>query len=180
MTDYFALLGEARRPWLDPDKLKEKYFARSRAAAADAELNEAFRILSDPKLRLHHLLTLEDAKLTLGRAVPPSVAELFWKAGALLREVERWLLKNGDTTSVLGRALLSSERTKLEGKLEKLEEELNALYETELAHLRQIDAAANSGPPNEMSNLIELYDSISYLTRLREQTKEKRFQMSVA
>ncbi len=42
MTDYFALLGEARRAWLDPEKLKEKYFALNRAAAADAELNEAF------------------------------------------------------------------------------------------------------------------------------------------
>jgi curved DNA-binding protein CbpA len=180
MTDYFALLGEARRAWLDPEKLKEKYFAHSRAAATDAELNEAYRVLSDAKLRLHHLLTLEGAELRVGRPVPPSVAELFWNAGALLREVERWLLKHGDATSVLGRALVSSERTKLEGKLEKLEKELNALYETKLAQLRQIDAAAHSEPPNELPSLIELYDSISYLSRLREQTKEQRFRMSVA
>jgi len=180
MTDYFALLGEARRPWLDPEKLKEKYFALSRTTAADAELNEAFRVLSDPKLRLHHLLTLEGAELTAGRPVPPSVAELFWNTGTLLREVERWLLKNAEATSALSRALLSSERTKLEGKLEKLEEQLNGLYETELNQLRQTDAAAKSTSPNELPNLIELYDSISYLTRLREQTKEKRFRMSVA
>ena len=31
MTDYFALLGEARRAWLDPEKLKQKYFALNRA-----------------------------------------------------------------------------------------------------------------------------------------------------
>jgi hypothetical protein len=179
MTDYFALLGEPRRPWLDPAKLKEKYFARSRAAVADAELNEAFRILSDPKLRLQHFLTLEGVQLTPGRAVPPAVAELFWNAGTLLREIERWLLQNGEATGVLARALLSSERMRLEGKLEKLEEELNALYEAELAQLRQIDAA-NAGPPNELAKLIELYDSISYLTRLREQTTEKRFRLSVA
>jgi curved DNA-binding protein CbpA len=180
MTDYFALLEEARRPWLDPEELKEKYFARSRAAAADAELNEAFRVLSDPKLRLHHLLTLEGAELTAGRPVPPSVAELFWNTGTLLRDVERWLLKSAAAGSALSRALLSSERTKLERKLEKLEEELNALYETGLDQLRQIDSAANSVPPNELSKLVELYDSISYLTRLREQTTEKRFQLGTA
>ena len=86
MTDYFALLGEARRAWLEPEKLKEKYFALNRTAAAEAELNEAFRVLSDPKLRLHHLLTLEGCELIAGRPVPPAVAELFWKTGTLLRE----------------------------------------------------------------------------------------------
>ena len=180
MTDYFALLGEARGPWLDPEELKEKYFARTRTAPADAELNEAFRILSDPKLRLHHLLTLEGAELTVGRPVPPSVAELFWNTGALLRDLERWLLKSAAAGSALSRALLSSERTKLERKLEKLEEQLNTLYETELDQLRQVDAAANWASPNELPKLIELYDSISYLRRLQEQTKEKRFQLSTA
>ena len=57
---------------------------------------------------------------------------------------------------------------------------MNGLYETELNQLRQMDAAAKSTSPNELPNLIELYDSISYLTRLREQTTEKRFRMSVA
>ena len=27
MTDYFALLNEPRRPWLDPDSLKKKFLA---------------------------------------------------------------------------------------------------------------------------------------------------------
>ncbi len=180
MTDYFALLDEARRPWLDPERLKEKYFARTRLAAADAELNEAFRVLSDPKLRLHHLLMLEGAELRAGRPVPPSVAELFWNTGALLREFDRWLLKSAEATSALSRALLSSERAKLEKKLQKLEEQLNAHYEADLARLRQIDATANSVSPNESLNLIDLYDSISYLTRLRDQAREKRFRISVA
>jgi hypothetical protein len=180
MTDYFALLGEARRAWLDPENLKQKYFVLSRAAAADAELNQAFRVLSDPKARLHHLLTLEGADLVAGRPVPTAMTELFWNTGRLLREVEQWLLRIAEATSTLSRALLSSERTELEGKLEKLEEQLNALYETELAQLRQADAASILASPNELAKLVELYDSISYLTRLREQTTEKRFRMRVA
>jgi hypothetical protein len=180
MTDYFALLGEARRVWLDPERLRQKYFALSRAAAADAKLNEAFRVLSDPKLRLHHLLTLEGADLVAGRPVPTAMTELFWNTGTLLREAEQWLLGIAKATSNLSRALLSSERTELEGKLKKLEGQLNALYETELAQLRQTDARSNLASPNELAKLVELYDSISYLTRLREQTTEKRFRMSVA
>ena len=179
MTDYFALLGEARRAWLDPEKLKEKYFALNRATAADAELNEAYRVLSDPKLRLHHLLTLDGAELSASRQVPPRVAELFWNAATLLREVEQWLLRSAEATSTLSRALLSSERTKLEGKLEKLEEQLNALYETQLAQLRQIDAGSKLAAPNELPRLIQFYDSISYLTRLRDQVTEKRFRLQL-
>ena len=171
MTDYFALLGEARRPFLDSEKLKEKYFALSRVEAPSAEVNEAYRVLSDPKLRLQHLLKLEGADLAAGRSVPPAVAELFWNTGTLLREIERWLLREKGATSALSRALLQPERGKLEGRLEKLEADLRATYEADLKQLDQL--------PNEIPQLIERYDRISYLTRLLEQVKEKRVQISL-
>jgi hypothetical protein len=175
MTDYFALLGEARRPWLEPEKLKEKYYALSRAGAPDAELNEAFRVLSDPKLRLHHLLILEGAELTAGRPVPPSVAELFWNTGTLLREIDRWLLRNAEATSALSRALLSGERAKLAEKLQALEVQLNSVYKVEIDRLREIN---QRNWPDDLAGLIQLYDSISYLTRLREQVKEKQLRLT--
>ncbi len=178
MIDYFALLDEARRPWLDPEKLKKKYFALSRVAAPDAQLNEAYRVLSDPKLRLHHLLTLGGVDLAAGRPVPPSVAELFWNTGTLLREVEQWLLQSSGTTGALARSLLKAEQGKIEGKLAKLEEQLRVTYELELNQLRQLDAAWTAASPNEGARLIELSDSISYLTRLLERTAEKRFQLA--
>ncbi len=37
----------------------------------------------------------------------------------------------------------------------------------------------STASPNEFSSLLQSYDSISYLTRLREQTKEKRFRLEV-
>ena len=174
MTDYFALLDEARRAWLDPEKLKQKYFALNRTTTADAELNEAFRVLSDPKLRLHHLLTLEGADLAAGRPVPPSVAELFWNTGTLLREIDRWLLQKKGAGSVLARALLEPERRKLEQRLDRLEEALRAVYDAELAQVPRAEVDC----PNELAQLVERYDSISYLTRLLAQTAEKRFQLS--
>ena len=54
--DYFALLDQPRKPWLDVDLLKEKYHARAREAQPDENLNEAFRVLTDPKSRLDDLL----------------------------------------------------------------------------------------------------------------------------
>ncbi len=176
MIDYFALLGEARRPWLDPDELKEKYFARTREAPPDAELNEAFRVLSDPKLRLHHLLVLEGTELTAGRPVPAAVAELFWNTGTVLREVDRWLLRHGEASSALSRALLSGERAKLAGRLQALETQLNTAYEAELEQIRRIDGAAATDNP---ARLIRLHDSIAYLTRLRDQAKEKQLRLTM-
>ncbi|MEO7167877.1 MAG: hypothetical protein ABI016_12705 [Chthoniobacterales bacterium] len=180
MTDYFALLEEARRPWLDPEQLKEKYFARSRTAPPDAGLNESFRVLSDPKLRLQHLLTLEGAELPAGRPIPPTVADLFWNTGTLLREVERFLLQSAAATGALARSLLKGEQTKLTASLAKLEEQLRAAYESELTRIRQLDATWQTNSPNELAPLIELYDSISYLSKLVERTAEKRHQLDVA
>jgi hypothetical protein len=174
MTDYFALFGEARRPWLESEKLKEKYYALSRAAAPEAELNQAFRVLSDPKLRLHHLLNLEGADLTAGRPVPPSVAELFWKTGKLLREIERLLVREKTATSTLARALLQSERGNLEQRLGELEEQLRATYDAELAQWPRTEIDW----PNEMAQMVERYDCVAYLTRLLEQIAEKRFQLA--
>jgi hypothetical protein len=179
MTDYFALLGEARRPWLDPEKLKEKYFALARERPADAELNEAFRVLSDPKLRLHHLLALEGADLAAGRDVPAALAEFFWNTGTLLREVDRWLLKHAEATGALSRALLSGERSQLERKLEELESELARRYEAEMGELRDFNSSSPLSP-NELRKLIGHHDVISYLTRLREQLAEKRFRLKAA
>jgi hypothetical protein len=172
MTDHFALLGAARRPWLDPAELKEKYFALSRTEVPSAELNDAFRVLSDPKLRLHHLLQLQGADLAAGRAVPAAVADVFWSTGNLLRETERWLLRQAGVTSTLARALLQPERGKLEQRLAELEGKLREMFDRELDGLHEA--------PNESSSLIERYDRISYLTRLLDQVTEKRLQLSVA
>jgi len=174
MTDYFALLGEARRPWLDPAQLKEKYFARAREQPADAELNEAFRVLSDPKLRLQHLLKLAGVDLTAGREIPSGLAGLFWNTGTLLREIDRWRLKQQAAQSALSRALLTGERAKLNQRLTIVEQQLAAAYEKEIEQLRAIKEKAL---PNETETLILRHDSLSYLGRLQEQVKEKRLQL---
>ena len=69
MTEYFALLEEPRRPWIEPDPLKAKFLALSAkthpdrvhtaseaekeaASARYAELNAAWQCLGDTRQRL--------------------------------------------------------------------------------------------------------------------------------
>lgn len=186
MTDLFALFGEARRPFLDPEALKEKYHALSRESAPTAELNEAFRVLNDPKLRLQHLLALIDATPPAGRAVPPMVAELFWQTGNLLREIESWQRRNAAATGHLARAMLQPARAKLEKQLSVLEEQLREKYADSLADLRALDAnwsrrgRDDAVAPNELATLLELHDFFAYLTRLLERAGEARLQLTMA
>ena len=58
----------------------------------------------------------------------------------------------------------------------KLEEQLRATYEAELAQLPRGEVDW----PNELTEMIGRYDSIAYLTRLLEQTAEKRFQLAAS
>src|ERR1700722_18685361 len=79
MTDHFALLDEPRRPWIDPELLKEKFLALSsqvhpdrihQSSAAERKdagehyacLNQAYNCLREPKEQLRHLLQLELGK----------------------------------------------------------------------------------------------------------------------
>ncbi len=92
MTDFFALLGQPRRPWLDRETLDEQYRAQARgrdpgANSSFAEVNQAYRTLCDPKLRLQHLLTL------LGHAppaeageIPTDLVDLFMRIAALKKK----------------------------------------------------------------------------------------------
>src|SRR5271167_1774936 len=95
MIDYFALLNEPRRPWLDADSLRQKFRALSASAHPDkvratgeleksgaaksfAELNAAYHCLAEPKSRLRHLLELElGAKPGDIRQIPAALADLF-------------------------------------------------------------------------------------------------------
>src|SRR5262249_4226657 len=119
MTDYFALLNEPRRLWLDAEKLKSKFLGLSTevhpdrvhsASAAEkqaaherfAELNTAYQILREPKARLLHLLELElGAKPKEIQQVFPDAMELFAEIGQLCREVDAFLAEREQVNSPL-------------------------------------------------------------------------------
>ena len=98
-SDYFAVLRQPRRPWLDPDELKRKYqeltFARHPDKTPDAdqgpefsEITEAYRVLSNPRLRLQHLFNLEGAPSETSQ-VPAEIAELLVREGQKVSHLAR-------------------------------------------------------------------------------------------
>jgi curved DNA-binding protein CbpA len=193
MTDYFALLGEVRRPWIDRNKLKQKYHQltlrlhpdrgrRNQTTSEDtgslAELNEAFRVLQDPKLRLQHLLMLENAAPVAARSVPPALANLFWDTGASLKNLDA-ILEKQSSTSRLTQALGKSEIADAEMRTREILDQLRSLYNDALDNVRRTDPLWLADPAAHVSTLVDLYDSFSYLSRLIEQVNERLLRLRV-
>jgi curved DNA-binding protein CbpA len=107
MFDSFSVLGEPRRPWLDPEALKEKFHALSSEVhpdrvhgASEAErraanerytaLNAAYQCLREPRQRLAHLIELErGVRPGVIQTVPSDLMALFLEVGARLKEADR-------------------------------------------------------------------------------------------
>ena len=192
MTDYFALLGEVRRPWIDSNKLKQKYHRLTLQLHPDrgsrnqtseetdslAELNEAFRVLQDPKLRLQHLLMLENAAPVVARPVPPALANLFWDTGASLKNLDA-ILEKQSSTSRLTQALGKSEIADAEMRTREILDQLRSLYNDALDKVRRTDPLWLADPAAHVSTLVDLYDSFSYLSRLIEQVNERLLRLRV-
>src|SRR5262249_30233495 len=105
-TDFFALLEEPRRPWLDAELLKQKFLATSAKAHPDrvhgaseaeqrdavrrfSELNAAFQCLREPKDRLRHLLELESGTKPADiERIPTAMMDSFFEIGRLLKDVD--------------------------------------------------------------------------------------------
>src|SRR5580765_7109086 len=104
--DAFALLGVPRRPWLDPDLLKQRFLSLSaewhpdrlhnateaeKRLAQDrfTELNHAYQMLLDPRERLLHLAELELGRKT-GEVqnIPSDLMTLFFEVGGVCRKAD--------------------------------------------------------------------------------------------
>src|SRR5262249_49539903 len=119
MKDYFELLGEVRRPWLEPAALKQKFLDLSaqhhpdrvhRASEAErkeaqqrfTELNAAYNRLRDPKDRLLHLLELElGARPPDVQDIPDELLSFFSEVREGCRDADALLTEKGKVTSPL-------------------------------------------------------------------------------
>jgi curved DNA-binding protein CbpA len=190
MTDYFALLGEERRPYLDPERVTQTFRDLSRrehpdqagapAAESFALLNLAQQTLRDPKLRLGYLIGLEfpETRLSGPAEVPRELAGLFAPIHGLLERVDALLARKAGAASALARALLAREELALRNEVEAQMATLDALYAEALEQLREFDSAWNSGErPAAPGPLVAFYQRFSYLARWLEQFRERLFQL---
>jgi curved DNA-binding protein CbpA len=191
MIDYFALLQQPRRPWLDPEELKEKYHELTKTAHPDrpspanpdsdfASINEAYRVLLDPKLRLDHLLNLEGIPPISHANVPEQIADVFLEIGTLIQETDRLLAKSA-TATALSKALLRTEILEKQKLTADLLEKLETMYAGALKELKRLDQiwTSTDNLRTGASDLSALSSRFAYLTRWIAQLKERKFQLSI-
>lgn len=199
--DYFALLDEPRRPWLDSDLLKKKFLTLSASVHPDkihsateseksavskkfAELNTAFNSLNVPKSRLLHLLELElGAKPKDIQQIPNDLANIFADVSMACSSADRFLVEKAKVTSPLLQVQLFERAQEWIEKLNVLQKRLASFQEQLVAELKTLDAKwmagdapARNGLLKELENLYRLF---SYFNRWNGQIQERIVQLSL-
>jgi len=199
MTDYFALLNEPRRPWLDVETLKQKFLGLSATVHPDrvhnlseaerdaaqeryTELNTAYNCLREPKERLQHLFQLElgvPPKNT--QRIPSDLMDLSLEVGKLCREADAFLAEKAKVTSPLLQVTLFERGQEFVDKLQPLRQRVNSLNDHLNEELLQIDAAwqSNAAPRSGLlQRLEELHRLFSYFARWNAQIQERVVRLS--
>jgi DnaJ-domain-containing protein 1 len=206
MTDYFLLLNEPRRPWLDPESLKARFLLLSSevhpdrfhsAAPAEreaagrryTELNTAWQCLTDPKDRLLHLLELErGAKPPNVQRIPPGTMDLFMEVGQRCREVDAFLAERSAVNSPVLKVRLFEKAMAWTDQLSAVQRDVNAKREALEADLRAMNGAWESAPPVgapgraaalPLDQLEQIYRALSYVSRWTEQIQERMVQLAM-
>jgi DnaJ-domain-containing protein 1 len=200
VSDYFALLNEPRRLWLDADALKQTFLTRSAAvhpdkihSASDAEkaaaaksfadLNTAFATLAEPKTRLQHLLELElGAKPQDIQQVPPQLAELVAEVITAYKSADAFIAEKARATSPLVQVQLFERGQEWVEELQALQAKLNGLREQLTARLKTLDErwmnAHHAGRRAMLPAIEELFRLFSYFNRWHSQIQERVVQLS--
>jgi len=199
MTDYFALLEQPRRPWLDSDQLKQRFLALSadvhpdrvhsasseaRAAATQhfTALNAAYNCLKEPRDRLRHLVELELSRKPGDlKNVPNELADAFMKIAAASRISEKLATEKALLQSPL---LLAGFFEKIQPHLdliEQLQGEIVRLHSVALERLRALDVAwQNSGDHQAaLLQLEELAQVLGFHARWLAQLQESHLRLTL-
>jgi len=199
MTDYFILLNEPRRPWLDPEVLKEKFLALSatvhpdrvhnlgdaeRAAAQEryTGLNAAYNCLREPKDRLKHLLELELGALPKDiQRIPSELMDLSLEVGKACREADAFLAEKVKVTSPLLQVSFFERGQAFVETLQQLQRRVNTLNERLGEDLKRIDTEWESRAETRKSllpHIEELHRLFSYFARWNGQIQERIVRLS--
>jgi hypothetical protein len=195
MTDNFALLNEPRRPWLEPDLLKQKFLvlasdshpdrAHNAGESEKAEvtrryirLNAAYHCLAEPKLRLMHLLEFElGAKPKDIQTIPSALADLFAEVARVCKNADVFLAEKNQAASPLLQVRFFERGQDWLEKLNLLQKKLNELRDPLLDELKSLDAkwiSAGAVSRREiLPKLEELYRLFAYFNRWNSQIQER-------
>jgi len=203
MIDCFALLQEPRRPWLNPEALRQKFLELSASLHPDrvhgavedekraaqehyTQLNAAYQCLREPKDRLRHLLELErGAKPEELQSIPPDLLNLGFEVGQLCRQTDAFLAEKAKVSSPLLQVQMFERGQEWTAKLQALQATIGARLKELMAEIKAIDAewdgAQRPGAPDRqttLGRLEELYRLCSYFTRWSAQIQERIVQLA--
>ncbi|HSI11797.1 MAG TPA: hypothetical protein VK961_07120 [Chthoniobacter sp.] len=187
MPDYFAILDQPRRPWLDDAALKDAFHRATAQQHPDvaggsgekaSALNAAYTVLRDPAGRLRHLIELEWPEVASPSAgIAPELGDLFGKIAVLRQAGAALAKKEAAAQSPLARALLAGERA---GQKSALEGVLAALADGEEAareELRSINASWDSRDKATHGALVALQQRLAFLGKWQAQLREDLFRL---
>lgn len=199
MTDYFALLNEPRRPWLDANSLKQKFRALSgevhpdrvhNAAEAEkravnqrcTELNAAYNCLREPKARLRHLLELERGTAIKDLRQPPNdLVDLSFEVGRVCRDADRLIAEVAKATSPLLKVQLFERSQNQIEKLNALQQTIAAQREQVVEELKAIDAEWQSNPSTRgalLPKLDVIGGQFGFFARWNQQLQEQMVRLA--
>jgi DnaJ-domain-containing protein 1 len=203
MTDNFALFDEPRRPWIDPEALKQKFLAlsarlhpdrshalpeaeRTEAGRKFSDLNAAYNCLRDSKERLRHLLQLELGEKPADiQAVPPELMDWHFEIGRLCREADAVIAANAAPASPLVKVAQFERAQAQLDKLNAMRQRINARIDAVSQELAAMNPAWNTTPPGNperdqiLKRLDEIYRLLGYLGRWLNQVQERAVSLSV-
>lgn len=184
MHDSFAIFDLPRHPSLDPEELRDEFHRRSASLHPDAggdgekfaQLNAAYRILSEPAARLRHLLELEAPELLVqAPRIPPALADRFMRVAAARQGCAAFLAKHRAATSPLARALLTGEHAVQLRVLKTAFDDLNTAQTEALARLEILDADWR----DRLLELATLQAELSYLEKWAAQLRESQLELAL-
>src|SRR3954469_6637552 len=192
MTDYFALLDEPRRPWVDPGALKNKFLqlstelhpdrvhqadtaARQEAQTRYAELNAASSCLREPKDCVRHFLELETgSKLVDVQEIPSAIIESFLSITQACREADAFLARKAAVTSPLLQVQLFQEGQRISHQLLQLKATVNDWRNQLVQELQNLSSKwemvdRDTAREQLLKRLEEIYRLLGYYGRWEQQ-----------
>lgn len=202
MTDYFALLSQPRRPWLEPEQVTQVFVSAAAAVHPDrlhsappdtrqeahqryVALNEAHLCLKDTRSRLRHLLELErGGKVPDLQEMPDDLMALFGSLTQQFKITDTFLKERAAATSPLLRVSLfergEAHRTALLETQALLQKRISDL-ENSLRALDQHWVGPDAQDPQEQAHLRtaleRLYRLISFHDRWLQQVRTRLGQL---
>jgi curved DNA-binding protein CbpA len=187
-SDSFVQLHLPRRPFLPEEKVRDAFHRLAAEHHPDksggessrfAELTTAFETLRNPVTLLKHLIDLENLAAGGDKpGIPPDLAEVFPVVAKIRQQIGAAIEKRRAASNALARSLTAGESADARRSAEELSQRLDAIYDTALAELRQIDLAWPA--PEARAALPALHARFAFLTKWRDQLRESLLQLQLS